>query len=122
MSLRKKQDCIIPEQLFRTDPVTLVLENVVGLYHPWTFVLNCIRWLRSLKMWKDCIILGLSPKVIGSDYPIIVSCDFGCRECGRIVSSPDLSPKVIQRLSSSYCGLQVVAADDDVADRKIKVR
>ena len=33
----------------------------------------------------------------------------------------DLSPKAIQRLSSSYCGLQVVVDDDDVADQKIKV-
>ena len=65
--------------------------------------------------------LDLSPKVIGGDYPVIVSGDFGLRECGRILSSLDLSPKVIHRLSSSYCGLQVVADDDDVADRKIKV-
>ena len=48
--------------------MTSVVENVVGLHHPWT-----------------------------------------------------LSPKVIQRLSSSCCGLQVFAAADDVADRKIKV-
>ena len=60
--------------------------------------------------------MDLSPKVIGSDYPIIVSGEFGLLECGRIVSSLDLSPKVIHRLSSSYCGLQVVTDDDDVAD------
>ena len=59
--------------------------------------------------------------MIGSDYPIIVSGDFGCRECGRIVSSLDLSPKVIRRLSSSYCGLQVIDDDDDVVDQKISV-
>ena len=59
--------------------------------------------------------------MIGSHYPVIVSNDFSCQECGRIVSSLDLSPKVIRRLSSSYCGLQVVAAADDVTDRKIKV-
>ena len=59
--------------------------------------------------------------MIGSDYPIIVSGDFDPQECGRIVSSLDLCPKLIHRLSSSYCGLQVVAADDDVADRKIRV-
>ena len=52
------------------DPVTSIVENVVGLHHPWT-----------------------SPKVIGSDYPVIVSGDFGRRECGRIVSSLDVSPK-----------------------------
>ena len=59
--------------------------------------------------------------MIGSDYPVIVSGDFGCQECGGIVSSLDLSPKVIRRLSSSYCGLQVIDDDDDVADRKIRV-
>ena len=47
--------------------------------------------------------------------------DFDPRECGGIVSSLDLSPKVIRRLSSSYCGLQVVDDDDDVPNRKIKV-
>ena len=59
--------------------------------------------------------------MIGSDYPIIVSGDFGPREFGRIASSLDLSPKVIRRLSSSNCGLQVVVDDDDVVDRKIRV-
>ena len=59
--------------------------------------------------------------MIGSDYLVIVSDDFGCRECGGIISSMDLSPKVIRRLSSSYCGLQVIDDDDDVADRKIRV-
>ena len=52
--------------------------------------------------------------MVGSDYLVIVSGDFGCRECGRIVSSLDLSPKVIQRHSSLCCGLQVAADDDDV--------
>ena len=52
--------------------------------------------------------------MIGSDYPVIVSGDFDRRECGRIVSSLDLGPKVIRRLSSSCCGLQVIADDDDV--------
>ena len=33
--------------------------------------------------------------MIGSDYPLIVSDDLGRRECGRIASSLDLSPKVI---------------------------
>ena len=60
--------------------------------------------------------------MIGSNYPEIVSDDFGYRECGRIVSSLDLSPKVIRRLSSSYCGLQVFDDDDDdVTDQKIRV-
>ena len=39
--------------------------------------------------------MDVSPKVIGSDYPVIVSGDFGHRECGRIASSLDSSPKVI---------------------------
>ena len=33
--------------------------------------------------------------MIGSDYPVIVSGDFDRRECGRIASSLDSSPKVI---------------------------
>ena len=33
--------------------------------------------------------------MIGSDYPVIVSGDLGHRECGRIASSLDSSPKVI---------------------------
>ena len=50
------------------NPMTSVVENVVGLHHPWT-----------------------------------------------------LSPKEIRRLLSSYCGLQVVADDDDFPDLKIKM-
>ena len=50
------------------NPVTSVVENVVGLHHPW-----------------------------------------------------NLSPKVIQRLLSSCCGLQVVVDDDDVPDQNIRV-
>ena len=50
--------------------------------------------------------------MIGSDYLVIISGDFSCRECDRIVSSLDLGPKVIRRLSSSCCGLQVIADDD----------
>ena len=59
--------------------------------------------------------------MIGSDYPVIVFGDFGPQECGRIASSFDLIPKVIRRILSSNCGLQVVADDNDVADRKIRV-
>ena len=65
--------------------------------------------------------------MIGTDYPDNQSTDFDFQECGRIVSSLDLGPKVIQRLSSLCCGLQVVdddnvlierseCDDDDVAD------
>ena len=74
-------------------------------------------------MWQDCIILELQFRK--------VSRGFGPQECCRIVSSIDLGPKVIRRLLSSCCGLQVVddddilikrseCDDDDVADRKVK--
>ena len=36
-----------------------------------------------------------SPKVIGSDYLVIVSGDFGRRECGKDCIVLGLSPKVI---------------------------
>ena len=39
-SSRMKRDCIIPGHLSIIDPVTLVLENVVGLYHPWELALK----------------------------------------------------------------------------------
>ena len=95
--------------------------------------------------------LDSSPKEIGSDYPIIVSGDFGHRECGRIASSLDLSPKVIGSdypviVSSDFspreCGRIVssldlspkvirrhsssycglqVVDDDDDIDRKIRI-
>ena len=58
--------------------------------------------------------------MIGSDYPVIISGDFGCRECDRIVSSLDLGPKVIRILSSSCCGLQVVDDDDDVLIERLE--
>ena len=55
-------------------------------------------------------------------YLVIVFGDFGCRECGGIVSSLDFKsksdPKTFLSLS---CGLQVVADDDDVANRKIRL-
>ena len=35
-SSRMKRDCIISGHLSIIDPVTSVLENVVGLHHPWT--------------------------------------------------------------------------------------
>ena len=44
------------------------------------------------------------------------------RDCGGIASSLDFKSKSDPNTSLSlYCGLQVVAADDDVSDRKIKV-
>ena len=30
-----QRDCIIPRHLSIIDPVTSVIENVMGLYHPW---------------------------------------------------------------------------------------
>ena len=79
-------------------------------------------------MWWDCIIpeprfktypeVSALVNVVGLHHPWTsvqnVSGDFGPRESGRIVSSLDLGPKVIRRLSSSCCGLQVVNDDDDV--------
>ena len=75
-----KRDCIILGHLSRIDPVTSVLENEEGLYHPRTSVHNrssdlgprecggivsslgtCpkVIWRpRSLSMKRDCIILG----------------------------------------------------------------
>ena len=35
-----KRDCIIPGHLSKSDPVTSVLENEEGLYHPGTSVQN----------------------------------------------------------------------------------
>ena len=35
-SSRMKRDCIILGHLSIIDPVTSVLENAVGLHHPWT--------------------------------------------------------------------------------------
>ena len=62
-----KRDCIIPGHLSTIDPVTSVLEN-----------------------GRIASSLDVSPKVIGSDYPVIVSSDFSRRECGRIASSLDI--------------------------------
>ena len=78
-SSRVKRDCVIPGHLSIMDSVTSVLENVMGLHHPWTSVQNvsggfgprecggiasslnfcseCIRRLQSTWMWWDCIIL-----------------------------------------------------------------
>ena len=55
--------------------------------------------------------------MIGSDYPIIKSDDFGCRECGGIESSLEFKSKSDRKtFFSLYYGLQVVADDDDVVD------
>ena len=56
--------------------------------------------------------------MIGSNYPVIESGDFGCRECGGIASSLDFKSK--SDLNTLYCGLQVVD-DYDVPNRKIRV-
>ena len=60
--------------------------------------------------------------MIGSDYPVIVSSDFGCQECGGIASSLVFKSKIDPKTSLSLnYGLQVVVDDDDVSDRKIRV-
>ena len=96
------KDCIIHEPWFRMDLVNfghrecgrivsfvnfgsewirwnLVIENVVGLYHPWTSVQNGSGELWSSRMWKDCIICDFRFRMD--------QVNFGHRECGRIVSS-----------------------------------
>ena len=60
--------------------------------------------------------------MIGNDYHVIECGNFGHRECGGIASSLDFKSKRDPKTSLSlYCGLQVVADDDDVSDRKIGV-
>ena len=39
-SSRMKRDCIISGHLSIIDPMTSVLENMVGLYHPWELALK----------------------------------------------------------------------------------
>ena len=59
--------------------------------------------------------------MIGTDYPIIESGDFGCQECGGIASSLDFKSKSDPNTSLSlYYRLQVVADDDDVLAQKIR--
>ena len=53
-SLRMKRDCIIPRHLSTIDPVTLVLENVVGLYHPWALALKWSGDL-GLREWRGIV-------------------------------------------------------------------
>ena len=80
-SLRMKRDCIILGHMSRSDLVTLVIENVARLYHPWTSVQNGSSELRSSRRRQDYIILGLRFRM----DPM----NFGHREGGRIVSSLD---------------------------------
>ena len=42
------QDCIILELRFRTDLVTSVVDNVIGLHHPWILSPKEIQILQSL--------------------------------------------------------------------------
>ena len=72
--------------------------------------------------------------MIGSDYPIIESGDFGCRECGGIASSMDFKSKRDLKtfcLRTMDCRLLLLmmmflierleCGDDDVLDRKIRM-
>ena len=137
LSSRMWWDRMILELWFRTNPVTSVLENVVGLYHPWTSVQNVygdfgprecggivsslnfsserIRWLRSSRMWWDCIVPELQfitdpvtsilANVVGLYHPKTLvqneSGDFGPRECGGIVSSLNFGSERIRWLRYS---------------------
>ena len=114
--------------------VMSVLENEEGLYHlgtsiqkwsgdlgprewrgivsSWDICPKRIQWLRSLRMWRDCIILELLfkmymetsvPKnVVGLHHPWTsvqnVSGGFSPYECGGIASSLNLGSKCIWRL------------------------
>ena len=82
---------------------------MAGLYNPWTSVQNGSSELRSLRRWKDCIILGLRFRT----DPM----HFVHQEGGRIASSLDFKSTRDPKTSLSlYCGLQVVAATDDAFD------
>ena len=59
--------------------------------------------------------------MIGTDYPVINLVTSVVENVVGLHHPWTLSPEVIRRLLSSYCGLQVVADDDDVTDRKIRV-
>ena len=71
--------------------------------------------------------------MIGSDYPVIESDDFGYRECGGIASSLDFKSKSYPKtfcLCTVDCRLLLIMmmflierleCDDDVSDRKIGV-
>ena len=59
--------------------------------------------------------------MIGIDYLVINPVTSVVENVVRLHHPWTLSPKVIRRLLSSYCGLQVVASADDVPDRKIRV-
>ena len=72
--------------------------------------------------------------MIGSDYPVIVSGGFGCRECGRIVSSLDFKSKSDPKnfcLCTMDCRLLLMMMmfliersecdDDDVSNQNIRV-
>ena len=55
--------------------------------------------------------------MIGTDYPVINLVTSVVKNVVGLHHPWTLSPKVIQRLSSSCCGLQVVADDDVLIER-----
>ena len=59
--------------------------------------------------------------MIGSDYPVIESGDFSCRECGGIASSLDFKSKSDRKNSVFVLWRQFVATDNDVPDPNIRV-
>ena len=63
-----KRDCIIPGHLSKSDPVTSVLENEEGLYHPGTSVQNRIAsYLNfgSERYWEASVL----ENVVGLYHP-----------------------------------------------------
>ena len=58
-SSRMKRDCMILEHMSRNNPVTSVIENVAGLYHPLSSIQNGSSEIQSSRRWQDCIILEL---------------------------------------------------------------
>ena len=63
-SSRMKRDCIIPGHLSKSDPVTLVLKNEEGLYHPGTSVQNRSGDFSPRECSGIVSSLGIFPKVI----------------------------------------------------------
>ena len=74
-------DCIIPGHLSIIDPMTSVLENVVGLYHPWAL---------SLKYPETSVFENEEGLYHPGTSIHNRSNDLGPRECGRIASSLDI--------------------------------
>ena len=97
-SSRMKRDCIIPGHLSIIDPVTSVIENVMGLYHPWEPSLRC----SETSVFENEEGLYHPGTFVHNRIG-----DLGHQERDGIVSSLGTFPKVIRRPRSSrmkrYC-------------------